>query len=511
VLPVQVSTSATGCVWAATVPTTASGWVNISGPSTGTDNGTLNVVVGANTASASRAAAITIAGTGFSSNVTLNQSGVGCTFALSSPSGSVAASGGPLSVNLTTPTGCAWTADPGANWITATAGANGSSSGTVSLQVAANSSTQSRQGVITIGGQSYTVTEAGVSCSFSLSVDNPLEPSAGGTGTVTIGANGTGCSWVASSNADWVTPTVNSGSGSETLSFTTAPNAAQTGRSATLTVGGQNLVVNQAGQSCAYTLQSTSANMPSPGGSSGVGVISAGSCTWTASTGTTWIHVTDGASGNGNGTVSYSVDDNIVASARSGTMTIAGQTFSVTQAAATCGFTLGALSASVGELTGSGSFTYTTSASGCSFNVASNTNWLTVTNNSYSGTTGTVNYSYAQDNGASTRNGVITVGDQPFTVAQAPSSCGYTLSSYGATFSSLGGAGSVPFSMSAATCVPSVVGVPPSVVSVLGLTGAGTTVSEQYNVAPFLPVIPYVRQAQVQVNGQPFNIKQTSW
>ena len=44
-----------------------------------------------------------------------------------------------------------------------------------------------------------------------------------------------------------------------------------------------------------------------------------------------WIHVTAGANGSGNGTVAYSVDANAAGASRTGTLTIAGRTFTVTQ------------------------------------------------------------------------------------------------------------------------------------------------------------------------------------
>ncbi len=47
-----------------------------------------------------------------------------------------------------------------------------------------------------------------------------------------------------------------------------------------------------------------------------------------------WITVTGGSSGNGNGTVDYTVDANPDATQRIGTITIAGQTFTVTQSGA---------------------------------------------------------------------------------------------------------------------------------------------------------------------------------
>jgi hypothetical protein len=56
---------------------------------------------------------------------------------------------------------------------------------------------------------------------------------------------------------------------------------------------------------------------------------------WSASTGTPWIHITNGGPGTGSGAVTYTVDINPSTSAnRSGTITIASQTYTVYQGAA---------------------------------------------------------------------------------------------------------------------------------------------------------------------------------
>ncbi|HSC27807.1 MAG TPA: BACON domain-containing carbohydrate-binding protein, partial [Vicinamibacterales bacterium] len=48
-----------------------------------------------------------------------------------------------------------------------------------------------------------------------------------------------------------------------------------------------------------------------------------------------WITIASGANGSGNGTVGYNVAANTTTSTRTGTLTIAGKTFTVSQAAAT--------------------------------------------------------------------------------------------------------------------------------------------------------------------------------
>jgi Pro-kumamolisin, activation domain/Bacterial Ig-like domain (group 3)/Putative binding domain, N-terminal len=85
---------------------------------------------------------------------------------------------------------------------------------------------------------------------------------------------------------------------------------------------------------CTNSLSSDSASV-GPGAASGsVGVVAASSCSWTAVSNTSWLTISSGNSGSGDGTVNYSFTANTGSTARSGTLTIAGQTFTVTQAAA---------------------------------------------------------------------------------------------------------------------------------------------------------------------------------
>ena len=68
------------------------------------------------------------------------------------------------------------------------------------------------------------------------------------------------------------------------------------------------------------------------GGGAGpsVAVTAAAGCAWTATSQAAWIVVTSGQSGAGNGSVAFRVTAN-TDKKRTGTMTIAGRTFTVTQ------------------------------------------------------------------------------------------------------------------------------------------------------------------------------------
>jgi hypothetical protein len=86
------------------------------------------------------------------------------------------------------------------------------------------------------------------------------------------------------------------------------------------------------GGTCSYSISPTSASYAAAGGSGTVTVTAGAGCAWTASSNASFITVTGGASGAGSGTVSYSVAANGGTTSRTGTLTIAGQTFTVSQA-----------------------------------------------------------------------------------------------------------------------------------------------------------------------------------
>jgi Nidogen-like/FG-GAP-like repeat/Putative binding domain, N-terminal len=87
---------------------------------------------------------------------------------------------------------------------------------------------------------------------------------------------------------------------------------------------------------CLYTISPTGAtNFASAGGSGSFSVTVPQGCpSWTAQSSATWLRTSSSGTGNGSGT--YTVDPNTTTSPRSGTITVGGQNFTVTQAAASC-------------------------------------------------------------------------------------------------------------------------------------------------------------------------------
>lgn len=100
--------------------------------------------------------------------------------------------------------------------------------------------------------------------------------------------------------------------------------------------GGSNSLPFTITQPCTYSISPTF--QPPVGPEIGNGIINvsaASGCSWMAVSNANWITITSGGSGSGNGTVSYSVAANTTGSLRTGTVTIASQTFTLTQGGVT--------------------------------------------------------------------------------------------------------------------------------------------------------------------------------
>jgi hypothetical protein len=298
--------------------------LNITGGASGSGNGTISFTVAANTGGA-RNGTLTVAGQTF----TVNQGAVACAYSLNPTSTSISATGGPGSFNVASGTGCAWTATANAAWLTISGGASGSGNGTVSFTVAANTS-GARSGTLTVAGQTFAVNQAAAPCDYSINGGVTAFNAAGGSGSFNV-STGAGCTWTASSSASWLTVVSGaSGTGNGSVGYSVSPNTGAA-RTATITVGGQTFTVTQAALACIYSINPTSVTLPSNAGTGTVSVTTSTGCAWTATSNAGFLTITGGSSGSGSGSVNYSINRHNGKNDRTGTLTIAGQTFTVVQ------------------------------------------------------------------------------------------------------------------------------------------------------------------------------------
>ncbi len=90
--------------------------------------------------------------------------------------------------------------------------------------------------------------------------------------------------------------------------------------------------VGGGGGGCSYALSPMSQAFGAVGGTGSVSVTTAAACAWVALSHAAWLRIDSGGSGSGSGTVRFSVGSNPAAGTRVATISIANQSFEVTQA-----------------------------------------------------------------------------------------------------------------------------------------------------------------------------------
>ena len=320
-------------------------------------------------------------------------------------------------VSVTAGAGCAWTAQSNASWITLTGGGSGSGSGTVSYSVTANTQATARVGTVAVAGHVFTLTQAAIGCTFSITpTAHSMTPAAGSsTASVTAPA---GCAWTAASNnPTWLSiSSGGTGSGNGVVTYAASVNSSSLSRIGTLTVAGQALTVTQEGTACSYTVSPTTRNVGGAGGSSSTAVSTSAGCSWTSASNSSWITLTSAPSRNGSGSVNFTIAPNQGA-ARSGTLTVAGRTVTVSQSANACSFSLSPTSRTVHA--GASTNTVQLSAtSGCAWTVSANVSWLSASSSSGIGSR-LISYSVAVNPGGTGRTGRLTIGGQVHTITQS--------------------------------------------------------------------------------------------
>jgi len=83
---------------------------------------------------------------------------------------------------------------------------------------------------------------------------------------------------------------------------------------------------------CTFSIGQPSVSaFPPEGGTGSVAVTAASTCSWTAASNSTFVTISQGATGAGNGTVQFAVAANAATADRTGAMTIAGSSVSISQ------------------------------------------------------------------------------------------------------------------------------------------------------------------------------------
>ncbi len=254
-----------------------------------------------------------------------------------------ATTGSTSAVSVTTTSACTWDVTGIPSWLTLTSPGSlpATGNGSVIFTVAANTGI-ARSATVTIAGTTVTFNQAD-GCTTSAAPTTLPVVAIGGTGlSVAVTASGSGCTWTAAETPDaaWITNLTVGGTGSGNATFDVAANTG-IARSTTLTVAGTTVTINQA-DGCSLSVAPGTISV-GPNGASGVSAAvtaSSGTCTWTAAETPDAAWITNlTAGGTGSGSATFDVAANAGAT-RSATLTVAGQSVTVTQYATTASASL---------------------------------------------------------------------------------------------------------------------------------------------------------------------------
>lgn len=335
----------------------------------------------------------------------------------------------PLTVNALAVT--EWSAEPNASWISVVDSDNGRNrrgGSSLSLAVGENPSYLPRTGTVTIGTETFMITQEGrTALEFSINPTSTEASVNGANGIVSVLAT-PDLPWTAKIDANWLTIMngFSSGAGNGNVVYTASPNTKLYVRTGTITVtppAGTGLApkthtVTQPAAVSSLSLYGY--EFAAAGESVAVEVTVGSDVEWNIQNANGWITVQGATSRVGPGTVTIAAEANDTVYPRSGTLTIAGKTFSVSQKArgvtVTCGDNL-----CFGSKTASGSFTVTPDGNVSWTAVSSDPTWIVI----FGETSGTgqaeVSYVIPQYVGDGTpRTGTITVGDQVIYITQRP-------------------------------------------------------------------------------------------
>jgi hypothetical protein len=407
---VQITTNRE-CAWS--VQSDAA-WLTLQPEPSGNGDGSVQFKVAANADPSSRTAGLSVN----SERLPISQEGEPCEFELSSTHQALDASGGQRIIDVQTSSSqCSWSATADVTWISLVQGRTGSGNGRVVFDVGPAPGS-SRTGTLTIAGQSVQVVQ-GIACTYATGVTAVAVGPAGGPAKVPVIAP-PGCSWRAQSQVGWVAVSSGSeGTGPGVVELSVAPTSGAN-RAGTVIVAGVIVTVTQS-SGCDITVDPPAHAATVAGGTGSVTVRADPGCSWSAGSTASWIAITSGTTGSGDGQVLFAVAANS-GPARSGSLTIGGRIVSISQPSG-CTFSLTPTAVDLSPASQTVPLSLSTAA-GCLWNAVSEAAWFSLSQSSGSGPV-QLSLTVAANNGPR-RSDSLSVAGQTLTVSQA-SPCTWVL------------------------------------------------------------------------------------
>ena len=280
--------------------------------------------------------------------------------------------------------------------------------------------------------------------SFSLSTRTLTVGAAGGPATVTVTTDAA-CAWTSTSDHGWMTLVSGaSGAGNGVVNVTLTANAAEAARTATLTIGGQAVSVQQAGATpCSFTITPASAAFTKDAANGGFDVTTGAACAWTAASSAPWVTLSS-AQGTGSAHVTFAVARNADTAERNANISIGDRTFSVTQTGdfGACEYSVAPVQLSACMASPSTLSTTIITSATCSWTVASDSSWISLQGGASGTGSSTISFTLAPNFDAA-RTGKVMVrwptptAGQNVVVSQA--GCHYAVSVGSISITAAGG------------------------------------------------------------------------
>lgn len=409
-----------GCSWSAacTVP-----WITVVAGTNGSGNGVVSYLVDPNPSGLSRTGSIVVADAVFS----LVQSGTPCGYGLTPASRNHGYGATSNSIAVSATPGCPWTVANSNAWLTVVSGASGAGDGTIGYLVAANPSTQPRSGNLVVGGQLFTIAQAGAACVPTLEPAEGIHGMSFETGLVRV-TTASGCPWTVVNTNAWVALLAGAQGGTESgvVEYVLATNPNGAPRFGSLTIAGQVYPLSQGAMTCSYRLSPLSRTHGYAAASNYATLSVSNGCGWAVVNTSSWITVVSPLSGSGNATLSYTLAANSSFQGRVGTITVGGQSLVLTQQGVTCSITLSPSSRTHGSGATSNLVSITDSL-GCGWTILNTNSWITFQAASGTGSV-SVGYTVAANPSSLERSGVVLIGGTPYSLMQQGVSCALSLS-----------------------------------------------------------------------------------
>ena len=169
---------------------------------------------------------------------------------------------------------------------------------------------------------------------------------------------------------------------------------------------------------CTFQVAPATTSVGAAGGNVNITITTSAQCAWTAQVNAPWLSIVSGASGTGNGTAVVAGSANPDTTPRQGSVTVAQQTVTLTQAARdlTCEYTTSLESQRFGPDGGSGRI-QVTAAPGCRWTAAADANWITLSPAEGTGN-GEITFTVAEWNGGEERSTNIRIAGRTTVIRQ---------------------------------------------------------------------------------------------